>query len=200
MKAATIKVLSMIILIISLLFLWKQNQTLKATKERLEDNQSILMNYKDSVQVYKTSEGLYVATIKELNITKQELSELNFKNKDLINDLDIKLKRLLQVNSTLMESRYDISTVVRDTVIKIDSVLTPMKAIDYKSKWVDISGVIGVKAELIILTREELVYLEYIEPRNIWFIKYGHKRVRQEITSKNPNTVITSTEFIQVTK
>jgi len=200
MNKFLIKTVIVGILILAIFSLVKMNNNLRASNDRLKTNQEVLYNYQDSLNTFKLNDSLMVTKVKSLELSKNELSQLNLENQDIIDDLGIKLKRIKKLNQTLVESQYNINTEITDTIVLVDSVEVNMKKINYKSTWIDVEGLIGDSCILEIKTRESLVYIESIIPRKFLFIKFGQKRVSQQIVSKNPNTTVISTEFITVSE
>ena len=80
---------------------------------------------------------------------------------------------------------------------RIDSLLS----ITYKTPWIELDAVVdvyGARFNGNILSRDSLVYIEHVIPKKFLFFKWGIKERKQEIISKNPNTVIIDAEFITV--
>ena len=167
-----------------------------ASKEvdRLGSNQHALLS---KVINYKTKDSLNVASVEKLTLKK---SELEYGNKELartIESLNIKLRRVQSAAQTGTSTTYTVTTIVKDTVYlnRTDTV----KCIDYVDKWLTLKGcidrhVFSGKVESI----DTIVQIVHRVPKKFWFIKYGTKAIRQEVLSKNQNSKIAFTEYIEI--
>lgn len=171
---------------------------LKEEKERYEANQTSLMQ---DVEYYKTESGKNAASVQKLTLTYDELK----KNYDDVvkaaKDLKIAVKRIQSTSTTATETRVNVVTQVRDSVILRDSIMEKIKIFRWNDPWVSIFGELNKDSVGInVQSRDTLVQIVHRVPHKFLFIKWGTKAIRQEIVSKNPHTKITYSEYIDLKK
>lgn len=168
----------------------------RAEKDRYKANQTALLA---DVEHYKTKSGKDAASVQKLTLTYDELK----KNYDDIvktaEDLKIKVKRLQSVSNTSTETKVEIKTVVKDSIVYIKGEPIKTLAFDWRDPWTDVEGIIHKDSvNLNIQSTDTLVQFIHRVPHKFWFIKWGCKAIRQEIVSKNPHTNIVFTEYIEL--
>lgn len=194
MKKALIYALAAAIAVIVVL-----SYTLRKTtqeKDRYKANQTALMA---DVEHYKTQSGLNAASVQKLTLTNAELK----KNYDDIvktaEDLKIKVKRLQSVSNTSTETKVEIKTVVKDSIVYIKGEPTKTLAFNWRDAWTDVVGIIhNDSVALGIQSSDTLVQFVHRVPHKFLFFKWGCKAIRQDIVSKNPHTNIVFTEYIEL--
>lgn len=172
---------------------------------RLADNIETLNS---DIHIYKVSDSLNAAGIDRLLLTQSELKKYNSELTQTVEDLNIKLKRVQSISRTATETVYNIETVVRDSLVyrQVDSTRTvavdTLRCINYSSKWVDLSGCYwdndAEKIQLKIISRDTLYQVVHRVPKKFLFFRFGCKAIRQEILSKNPNSHIVYSKYIEI--
>ena len=177
--------------------LWGINGNLRQEKNRLKGNQNALM---DKVQYYQDKAGRNAASVQRLELTKSELESHNGELTQVIKDLNIKLNRVQAATTTAMQTKVEIKTVIKDTIIYRDTGIVVLPAIRWQDSWVNVDGIIkpDCTVDLSIQSVDTLYQVVHRVPKKIWFIKYGTKAIRQEITSSNPHTKIVYSEYIEL--
>ena len=118
-----------------------------------------------------------------------------------IEDLNIKLKRVQAATTTATQTKVEIKTVIRDSIIYVDSSrIATLPAIKWQDPWVKVDGIImpDSTVDLSIQSVDTLYQVVHRVPKKFWFIRYGTKAIRQEITSSNPHTKIVYSEYIEL--
>lgn len=169
---------------------------LSAERDRYKANQTALLA---DVEHYKTQSGLNAASVQKLTLTNAELK----KNYDDIvktaEDLKIKVKRLQSASTASTETKVEIRTVVKDSIVYVKGEPTKTIAFDWRDPWTDVEGIIRKDSvSLSVQSTDTLVQLVHRVPRKFWFIKWGCKAIRQDIVSKNPHTNIVYTQYIEL--
>lgn len=167
-------------------------------KKRYQSNQQALM---DKVEYYKTESGRNAASVQALTLTNKELKE-NYDNVvRAAKDMDISLKRAKSVSTTATETRLQVKTVVRDSIVLRDSIIQKTRMFLWKDPWCSIFGEINKDSvALDVQSVDTLVQIVHKVPHKFWFIKWGCKAIRQEIMSTNPHTKIVYSEYIELKK
>lgn len=166
-------------------------------KTRLQDNQEALM---EEVQYYQDEAGRNAASVQRLELSKAELEAYNGELTQRIEDLNIKLKRVQAATTTATQTKVEIKTVIRDSIIYVDSSRIATPAIKWQDPWVKVDGIImpDSTVDLSIQSVDTLYQVVHRVPKKFWFIRYGTKAIRQEITSSNPHTKIVYSEYIEL--
>lgn len=187
-----------VILAVACASLWGVNSNLRQEKERLTGNQEALM---EEVQYYQDEAGRNAASVQRLELSKAELEAYNGELTQRIEDLNIKLKRVQAATTTATQTDVEIKTVIRDSIIYVDSSrIATLPAIKWQDPWVKVDGIIMPDStiDLSIQSVDTLYQVVHRVPKKFWFIRYGTKAIRQEITSSNPHTKIVYSEYIEL--
>lgn len=164
---------------------------------RLNINNSTLQ---EDISVYKTKDSLKAIKIGALELKEYEATQYHSDVINALKDLKIKFRKLESLSQTKIESKYHISTTLRDSVI-LDTI--KLKVADYKSKWLDfnLKKINDIDLKINIKTRDSIIQAVYWErTKNLWFIRYGPKRYFQIIKSANPNSEIKYSKYITPVK
>ena len=166
-------------------------------KDRLTGNQEALM---EEVQYYQDEAGRQAASVQRLELSKSELEAYNGELTQRIEDLNIKLKRVQAATTTATQTNVEIKTIIKDTIIYRDTGMLVLPAIKWQDNWVNVDGIIKPDStvDLSIQSVDTLFQVVHRVPKKFWFIKYGTKAIRQEITSSNPHTKIVYSEYIEL--
>lgn len=166
-------------------------------KDRLTGNQEALM---EEVQYYQDEAGRQAASVQRLELSKSELEAYNGELAQKIEDLNIKLKRVQAATTTATQTNVEIKTIIKDTIIYRDTGMLVLPAIKWQDPWVNVDGIIKPDStvDLSIQSVDTLFQVVHRVPKKFWFIKYGTKAIRQEITSSNPHTKIVYSEYIEL--
>ncbi len=178
--------------------LWGVNGRLKTEKERLAGNQQALL---EKAEYYETEAGKSAASVQRLQLSHSELEDNYSQVCKVADDLRIKLKRMEAATTTQTKTKVEVETTVKDSVVRRDDTLPPLKlqTIEWKDPWVSVTGELaGKNLKLNISSVDTLTQIVWRVPKRFWFIKYGTKAIRQEIVSSNPHTKIVYSEYIEL--
>lgn len=115
--------------------------------------------------------------------------------------LQLKVRRLQSASRTAVTTAYPVEARLCDTVIVRDTlaVADTLSRLHYVNPWVTLDGVVaGDLFRGRIESRDTLIQVVHRIPRKFWFIRWGTKAVRQEVTTRNPYSRITYTEYIEL--
>lgn len=171
--------------------------SLRNEKQRLAHNQEALM---EAVSFYKTEAGNSAASVQSLELKKSEMERHNKELTQTIADLNIKLKRVQSAATAATETKVEIRTVARDSIVYVDSSAMKFQTLDWRDAWVSVSGIIHPDSvvDMDIRSVDTLTQIVHRIPKRFLFIKYGTKAIRQEIVSRNPHTKIVCSEYIEL--
>lgn len=171
----------------------------RARYMQYKQNQETLL---DSLEYYKTLDSLNTVRIGSLTLSLEDYKKYRAEDYSIVNSA-AKHEKLSSVNAVSSETSNSIITILRDTVrdtIYADTI----KAFSYKSKYTDINGLIfSDSIKIDIHNREELIVMQSIEKKKFLGIRlpiwlFGQKRVNVRVVSKNPNTQIINSEFVNI--
>lgn len=191
-------IIALVVCFVALVMSIRSCTNIKADRNRLSENQRSLF---EDVDYYRTQSGLSAASVERLTLSKAEIDNYCQGLKATLEQLNIKIKRLQSAGTTATETTHNIKTVVRDSLIVRDSlVIDTMKCITYKDAWLIFAGCTtdGINYNIDIESRDTLTTIVHRVPRKFLFIKYGCKAIRQEVVSRNPNSKIIYTKYIEL--
>lgn len=168
---------------------------LKNENKRLKANQETLL---DSVKSFKVSDSLKAITVGNLELSLKQYKKYRADDAILIKQLKgQKPEVIIKPN---IQTEYKVRTELKDSIIYKDT----LKTILYKSKWNYISGFVDKDTiGLNIINYDELLITESLQKKKFLFFRlpisvFGYKRKVLNVISKNPNTRITSTEYVTI--
>ena len=187
-----------ILLAIALTISVKSCNDNKIDKIRFRDNQTALMG---KVKFYRDKDSLSVADVQKLTLTKKELEDNRDDLVKTIYGLNIKLKRVQSASTTETETKYQVKTPIRDSLVYLDGKTIILKCINYSNEWLTIDGCTQDGSfNGVIKSKDKITQVVYGIPHHFWFIKWGVKSIRQTVKSHNPFSTIIFDEYIELTK
>ena len=168
---------------------------LKNENKRLKANQETLL---DSVKSFKVSDSLKAITVGNLELSLKQYKKYHADDAILIKQLKGQKPEVIIKPS--VQTEYKVRTELKDSIIYKDT----LKTILYKSKWNYISGFVDKDTiNLNIINYDELFITESLQKKKFLFFRlpvsiFGYKRKVLNVISKNPNTKITSAEYITI--
>ena len=168
---------------------------LKNENKRLKANQETLL---DSVKSFKVSDSLKAITVGNLELSLKQYKKYRADDAILIKQLKgQKPEVIIKPN---IQTEYKVITELKDSIVYKDT----LKTILYKSKWNYINGFVDKDTiNLNIINYDELLITESLQKKKFLFFRlpisiFGYKRKVLNVISKNPNTKITSAEYITI--
>ena len=152
----------------------------------------------DSVKSFKISDSLKAITVCNLELSLKQFKKYHADDAILIKQLKGQKPEVIIKPS--IQTEYKVRTELKDSIIYKDT----LKTILYKSKWNYISGFVDKDTiNLNIINYDELLITESLQKKKFLFFRlpisiFGYKRKVLNVISKNPNTKITSAEYITI--
>ena len=178
--------------------LWMQYRSEHRERRRLEANQRSLLT---DVQFYRTRDSLSAAGVERLTLSNREFREYAGELEKTVDALQLKVRRLQSASRTAVETHYPVTVRLRDTVVLRDTlaVADTLRRLYYETPWLMLDGTVcGDLFHGDVLSRVTLVQVVHRVPRHFWFIRWGTKAIRQEVTTRNPYSRITYTEYVEL--
>lgn len=168
---------------------------LKNENKKLKANQETLL---DSVKSFKISDSLKAIAVGNLELSLKQFKKYRADDAILIKQLKGQKPEVIIKPS--IQTEYKVRTELKDSIIYKDT----LKTILYKSKWNYISGFINKDTiNLNVINYDELLITESLQKKKFLFFRlpisiFGYTRKVLNVISKNPNTRITSAEYVTI--
>ena len=192
-------------LLAAFILLWTAYRSENRERRRLEAHQHSLLT---DVEYYRTRDSLSAAGVERLRLTDREFRRYAGELERTVEDLQLKVRRLQSASRTAVTTQYPVEVRLRDTVVVRDTLresgrsgLTDtLRRLYYINPWLTVDGTISADSLFRgrIESRDTLVQIVHRVPRRFWFIRWGTKAIRQEVTTRNPYSRITYTEYIEL--
>lgn len=170
-------------------------------RNRLRNNQSSLLS---DMEVLKTENGKYKTEIDGIILTKKEFKKHFDKLNNDLENLNIKLNKVISISNSSSHTVTEINTFIKDSTI-INSKMDTIKigVIDYKDKWLRFYGMtIEDSLQVTIESIDSIIQIVY-DNRN-WFrrniVFWKPPILKQVVSSANPNCIIKYSEYIEIKK
>lgn len=198
MKRVVIRIAVITGIIAAFILLWRFYRLERLERRRLEANQHSLLT---KVEYYRTRDSLSAAGVERLTLTNREFRRHAEELERTVEDLQLKVRRLQSASRTAVTTEYAVEAQLRDTVIIRDTLnlRDTVRLLRFENPWLTLDGILGDDIfRGRIESRDTLVQVVHRVPRRFWFIRWGTKAVRQEVTTRNPYSRITYTEYIEL--
>ena len=147
--------------------------------------------------LYKSRCNESAASVVALQLELDEYRKQHAEDLKRIKMLGIRLRRVESIAKVATESKAEFVATRIDTVILRDT----LSIFRWSDHWIDIEGYIrDNEVECRVKSVDTLRQVIHRVPRRLWFIRYGTKAIRQEITSSNPHSRIVYAEYIELPK
>ena len=147
--------------------------------------------------LYKSRCDESAASVVALQLELDEYRKQHAEDLKRIKMLGIRLRRVESIAKVATESKAEFVATRIDTVILRDT----LSIFRWSDHWINIEGCIrDNEVECRVESVDTLRQVIHRVPRRLWFIRYGTKAIRQEITSSNPHSRIVYAEYIELPK
>jgi hypothetical protein len=161
---------------------------------RLRNNNEALAS---ETKHYKTRLNESAASVVALQLQLDEYRKQHSRDTKRIKALGVKLRRVESIAKAATASQVEFVVPRCDTILLRDT----LSIFRWSDSWVRIEGAIrGEMVECSVESVDTLYQVIHRVPRRFWFIRYGTKAIRQEITTSNPHSQIIYAEYIELPK
>lgn len=178
----------------------------KTEISRLETNQASLLG---NLEYYQDENNTLTASVQTLTLRRAELETLIPAYQQEIDDLKLKLKNVQSVAHVATENKTEISALITPIPIptppKEELPDAPNREYEvphefrYSDKWTTISGMI-LRDSLVNIHIEQRDSLTVVAHKEQKKCRRKSKIIKYTVQSKNPRTVITDVEYIELTE
>lgn len=166
---------------------------------RLERNQVALLS--DSLSHYRTKTGELVSSVEQLEMTIGELKRHRSELVGQLKSMKVRLRDVQSLTTTALENRVEVFAPIRDTIYIDTGKVVKAQSFHWSDAWTSIQGVIhNDSVKVSYQSRDTLLQVIRVVPKRFLFFRWGVKEIRQDVKVLNPNTVVTFSEFIEITK
>jgi hypothetical protein len=190
------RLIGLLVVLGAILLLWKSNQRLHADNKRLSSN---IKTLGAELSMVKTKSGQLAAQSDLLVLQARELKKLFPKEVKQIENLGVKVNKTTQYSTTVVETKTNVLTTLRDSLI-LDTI--QVRVFDYQDQWYQIKGVIEKDTQrLVIKSMDTLTQvLFYGERQKPWLWFFSPRKLQQRVSVTNPNATIKYSQTIQIQK
>lgn len=190
------RLIGLLVVLGAITLLWKSNQRFHADNKRLSAN---LQAMGTELTLVKTKSGQLAAQSDLLVLQTRELKKLFPKEVKQIENLGVKVNKTTQYSTTVVETKTNVLTTLRDSLI-FDTL--QVRVFDYQDQWYQIRGVIEKDAQrLVIKSMDTLTQvLFYGERQKPWLWVFSPRKLQQRVSVSNPNATIKYSQTIQIQK
>ena len=190
------RLIGLLIMLGAILLLWKSNQRLHADNQRLSSN---IKTLGAELSMVKTKSGQLAAQSDLLVLQTRELKKLFPKEVKQIENLGVKVNKTTQYSTTVVETKTNVITTLRDSLI-FDTV--QVRVFDYQDQWYQIHGISEKDTQrLVIKSMDTLTQvLFYGERQKPWLWFFSPRKLQQRVSVSNPNATIKYSQTIQIQK
>ena len=190
------RLIGLLVVLGAILLLWKSNQRLHADNQRLSSN---IKTLEAELSMVKTKSGQLAAQSDLLVLQTKELKKLFPKEVKQIENLGVKVNKTTQYSTTVVETKTNVLTTLRDSLI-LDTI--QVRVFDYQDQWYQIRGVIEKDTQrLVIKSMDTLTQvLFYGERQKPWLWFFSPRKLQQRVSVTNPNATIKYSQTIQIQK
>jgi hypothetical protein len=190
------RLIGLLVVLGAITLLWKSNQRLHADNKRLSSN---IKTLGAELTLVKTKSGQLAAQSDLLVLQTRELKKLFPKEVKQIENLGVKVNKTTQYSTTVVETKTNVLTTLRDSLI-LDTI--QVRVFDYQDQWYKIRGVIEKDTQrLVIKSMDTLTQvLFYGERQKPWLWFFSPRKLQQRVSVSNPNATIKYSQTIQIQK
>ena len=190
------RLIGLLVVLGAITLLWKSNQRLHADNKRLSSN---IKTLGAELSMVKTKSGQLAAQSDLLVLQTRELKKLFPKEVKQIENLGVKVNKTTQYSTTVVETKTNVLTTLRDSLI-LDTI--QVRVFDYQDQWYQIKGVIEKDTQrLVIKSMDTLTQvLFYGERQKPWLWFFSPRKLQQRVSVSNPNATIKYSQTIQIQK
>jgi len=152
----------------------------------------------EKAKTYKAKNGLLVYNNHTLQLTNKELKAIYPGIREDIENLKIKVNKVVNYSTTVIENKTNIKTILRDSVV-FDTL--KVKVFNYTDAWYNIKGLIrndsiNCKIQSIDSITQVVYKGERLRP---WLWILSKRQLQQSVSPRNPNSTIVFSKNIIVT-
>jgi len=178
--------------------IWLAKELVQTKHNYNRINQSFADSKKELIN-FKAVNGKLATKVDVLQFRNTEIENIYPKILEELKNLRIKNRMATQFSETIMEHELAISTDLKDSIIE-DSI--KVQNFDYKDEYYEVKGqIINDSIHLNINSCDSIIQVVYKGKRKRpWLWIFSKRQLEQVIYSKNPNSKISYSRIIQITK
>lgn len=190
-----IAVIMLLLMTVRTAYQARQLERLTAERDRYLRNTETLLS---DCRSYRVRDSLSAVRVGSLELTVKELEAYRAADAAIIRDLTSRARDLAAVNRLQAQTILSLSAPVHDTVILLDTVRVPARAVHCGDAWYDFDGIMTETTFAgTLVNRDSLLITESVRYRKFLFWRTRRVRDRQlDAVSLNPHTTLMGIEYI----
>lgn len=179
-----------------------QSSSLKKTKEERDLYYSNMNAALNECVTWKTKDSLSAAKNDALTLRIDELERYREKDLKTISALKKKNEDLNNLVTELSNTKVEVKTEVRDSIVYVDSSKYNAKVFSWSDPWVSVDGmIVKDSVDLTVNSTDSLVIGVTTEYKRFLGFLWRTKKIKSQkvyAISKNPHTTITNVECVNI--
>ena len=178
--------------------IWLAKELVQTKHDYKRVNQSFADSKKELVH-FKAVNGKLASKMDVLQFRNTEIENIFPEILEELKNLRVKNRMATQFSETIMEHELSISTNLKDSITE-DS--TNVRNFDFKDDFYEVKGqIVNDSIHLNINSCDSIIQVVYKGKRKRpWLWIFSKRQLEQVIYSKNPNSIITYSRIINITK
>ena len=198
----TLRIIVSVVLALSICTVIIQGVSLNNIKEERDLYYSNMNAALNECITWKTKDSLSAAKNDALTLRIDELQRYREKDLKTISALKKKNEDLNNLVTELSNTKVEIKTEVRDSIIYVDSSKLNAKVFKWSDNWVDVNGtIVKDSVDIEVSSRDSLVIGVTTEYKRFLGFLWKTKKIKSQkvyAISKNPHTTITNIECVNI--
>mgnify|MGYP006962023605 FL=1 len=182
---------------------------MKADRDRLEENQNILL-HNGKVEITQTATGNSHLSAPAVTLTATEFKKSGDTLAKVAKQVGIKASRISLASSagTTMSANI-VAPIIKQPIVALPTlhdtitqyIPDTLKCFSWRDPWLSLSGCVSDSLfQGTITATDTLDIMVHRVPKRFLFFRYGCKQVKMDIISRNPHTQLTYGKFYQFAK
>ena len=161
---------------------------------RLHNNIEALSS---ETKLYKNRYNESAASMAAIQLKLDEFRQQHARDAKRIKALGLQLRRVESIATVATRSETEFIAPRHDTIILQDTITL----FRWSDAWMHVEGIIrSDSVHCKVESVDTLRQIVHRVPHRFWFIRYGTKAIRQEITTSNPHSNSVYAEYIELPK
>jgi len=185
--------------IIALFLQRRQLGELRQQRERYKQNADVALT---EARRYRSKDSLNVVRINALRLSLNELERYRAEDAKAIAHLQMKGRDVKGIESHATGTKYSVQALIRDTIIKRDTIAVQAHCVDYHDAWLDFSGCLELDSfRGDISIRDTIYIIESVKRKRFLGFLWKTKRVKErawDCFCRNPHTEIATSRHVLI--
>ena len=200
--------LLVIILGLCLALLLAGNELVKKNQV-INEKSGTITDLRTEVKRITTRSGKQALVIRSLSLSRKELKNSNDTLLDVIDDLKIRLRHVISVTQTVIETNHEFELPLHDSVVLVYDTIRQqhfpdtLKAFHFSDEYINLEGVINLCTDSLkhsYHSRDKISAVLNREKRDRWWKIWEKRQLVLSLTNSNKHNTIEYSEHVQIVR